>query len=211
VKEPPVIKKKLLPVCVVLALSACASVGYTLISATVPVKVANSMMTVTPGIAWNKMPSQFDQPKYEEVWTADGVLLNTLTFYAGVPDGKALIRQRKSAEKQAPLFKSSMLLPEVAEFVESSYRTLTGSPVFNVSALKPASFGGLPGFDLAFDYVLPSDEVKRKGRAVGAIKDGKLYMILYDGTATHYFDAYTSEIEQVVASVTFASATTRKL
>jgi hypothetical protein len=51
-----------------------------------------------------------------------------------------------------------------------------------------------------FDYVLQSDEVKRRGRAIGAIRDKKLYMMVYEGTATHYFDLYISEFDRMVTS-----------
>jgi hypothetical protein len=186
-------------------LAGCAS-GYTLVPAAVPAKVAAASFTVTPSAAWNKAPRGVDQPKYEEVWTADGPLLNSVTFYGGVPEGKALIKQRKKAEQQAPLFKASMLPQEVAEFVESTYRVTSGSTAFTVSSLRPATFAGAQGFAMDFDYVLQSDEVKRRGRAIGAIKDKKLYMMIYEGTATHYFDLYASEFDKVAASAQIISA-----
>ncbi len=199
--------RKLVTVLALTAMLGACATGYSLIAAATPVAVADGGMTVTPGVAWNKAPRSSDQPRYEEVWTADGVLLNTITFYGGVPEGKALIRQRKSAERQAPLFKANMLPQEVAEFVESTYRVLSGSTVFNMESLKPAIFAGEQGFQLDFNYVLQSDELKRKGRAIGAIKNGKLYMMMYDGTATHYFDAMAGEFDRVVKTARISGAT----
>ncbi len=199
------LRSTLMAMALVATLGACVS-GYTLIAASAPVKVATGEMTVTPSIAWNKAPRVYDQPKYEEVWTADGVLLNQVTFYAGVPEGQALIKQKKKDEKQAPLFNATMLPQEVAEFVESTYRVVTGSTVFTVSSLKPAAFAGGQGFQLDFDYVLQADEVKRKGRAIGAIKNKKLYMMVYEGTATHYYDLYLAEFDKIVSTAQILNA-----
>lgn len=198
--------RKLMSVMIVAAMLGACATGYSLIAAATPVKVADGGMTVTPSVAWNKAPRGYDQPRYEEVWTADGILLNTVTFYAGVPEGKALIRLRKSAERQAPLFKAAMLPQEIAEFVESTYRVLSGSTVFNVESLKPSVFAGEQGFQMDFNYVLQSDELKRRGRAVGAIKNGKLYMMLYDATATHYFEATAAEFDRIAKSAQISVA-----
>jgi hypothetical protein len=182
-----------------LFLNGCAT-GYSLVAAATPVKVAEGAMIVTPSLAWNKVPRSYDQPRYEEIWTSDGALLNSVTFYAGVPDGKALIRQRKSAERQAPLFNATMLPQEIAEFIESTYRVLSGSTVFQMQSLKPAAFAGEQGFLMEFTYILQSDELKRRGKAVGAVKDGKLYLVMLDAAATHYFDAQVAEFDRIVAS-----------
>jgi hypothetical protein len=198
--------RRLMMTCTVATFLAGCAGGYSLVPAAVPAKVAAASFIVTPSVAWNKMPRGYNQPKYEEVWTADGPLLNTVTFYGGVPEGKALIKQRKKAEQHAPLFRATMLPQELAEFVESTYRVTSGSTAFSVSSLKPATFAGARGFSMDFDYVLQSDEVKRRGRAIGAIKDNKLYMMIYEGTTTHYFDLYAREFDRVAASAAIITA-----
>jgi hypothetical protein len=192
-------RKLLCSALVFVALAGCAG-GYTLVNQAAPIVVAKAM-TVTPSVAWNHAPRRTDQFAYEEVWTADGVLLNQVTFYGGVPEGKKLIRQQKRDEQQVPVFRATMLPQELAEFVEGNYRVLSGSTAFTVEAVAPASFAGSDGFTMDFKYVLQSDEIKRRARATGAIKNGKLYMMIYEGTETHYFPAYLSEFEKLVRSV----------
>ena len=36
---------------------------------------------------------------------------------------------------------------------------------------------------------LDGDEVRRRGRAVGAVIDGRLYLILFDAARSHYYNA----------------------
>jgi hypothetical protein len=190
--------KLLVTVATISLLAGCAQT-YSLINQSAPVVVAKGM-SVTPAINWNKVPRRADQLAYEEVWTVDGEQLNQVTFYSGIPEGKKLIRQRKKDEAQVPVFKASMLPQELAEFVEGNYRVLSGSTAFTVEKIAPATFAGSSGFVMDFAYVLQSDEVKRRARATGAVKGGKLYMMIYEGTQTHYYPAYLSEFEKLVNS-----------
>ena len=70
---------------------------------------------------------------------------------------------------------------------------------FTTTSLMPRPFLGTNGFQLEYEH-LDSDEVRRKGRAVGAVIDGKLYMILYDAARMHYFNASLPDFEAIVAS-----------
>ena len=46
-----------------------------------------------------------------------------------------------------------------------------------MTGLRPRTFLGHPGFQFDYDH-LGGDEVERRGRAVGAIIDGRLYLAL---------------------------------
>jgi hypothetical protein len=48
------------------------------------------------------------------------------------------------------------------------------------------------------------ENVKRRGRAVSTVVDGKLYLMLLEGTASHYFDAALPEFQSLVASATIS-------
>ena len=64
-----------------------------------------------------------------------------------------------------------MTPPEIAAMIESLFRVRGGAVDFKTIALAPRPFLGANGFQLDYEH-LDSDEVRRKGRAVGAIIDG---------------------------------------
>ena len=188
-------------------LSACSSLGggdigfsdYSLVRAR-PVSVGDGSMVVTPPRAWNRhRPIFFEDIRQVEDWTQNGPLLDGMSFVTGLQNGKSLIRQRHSASQQVPLFRSNMTPPEIAAMIESLYRVRGGSVDFRTLALKPRPFLGQNGFELDYEH-LDDDELWRSGRAVGAVINGKLYMILLDAAKSHYFDAALPDFEAVVAS-----------
>jgi hypothetical protein len=61
---------------------------------------------------------------------------------------------------------------------------------------------GYPGFQFDYDH-LDGDEVWRRGRAVGAVIDGRLYLILLDAARSHYFNASLADFEAVANSARF--------
>ncbi len=191
-------RRSLRAIAFTLMLSVSGCVAYTLVPPQAT-NVSKSAMMVTPGTAWNKMPATVGLNKIAEVWTQDGPALNQLTFWGGLRDGEALIKLPTSTQTKAPLFKGNMLPQEVVEFVEKSYRVQTSSPVFAITNLKPMTFSGEPGFQFDFDFTT-QDEVRRKGRAAGAVKNGLLYLMVYEGAAVHYFDRNLAEFDQMIGN-----------
>lgn len=180
-------------------LGGCA-VGYTLVSPA-PVPVAKGTMKVKPSIPWNKAPKNFYAIPQEESWTQNGPLLDSVTFVGGVKDGEALAKQKPKDERQVPVFRPGMSPQDLVSMVESLYRIKAGATVFETTGVKPATFLGAQGVQFDYTYV-GSDEVKRRGRSVFAVIDGKLYLATLDGAAVHYFDAALPEFEAIVASAT---------
>ena len=191
-----------------LALPACSSLGgggdygfsdYSLVRA-LPVSVGDGSMVVTPPRPWNRhRPIIFEDIRQVEDWTQNGALLDGMSFVTGLQNGKSLIRQRRSANQQVPLFRSNMTPPEIAAMVESLYRVRGGAVDFRTLSLKPRPFLGANGFELDYDH-LDDDELWRRGRVVGTVINGRLYMILLDAAKSHYFDAALPDFEAVVAS-----------
>jgi hypothetical protein len=190
-----------------LLLSACSSVGggdygfsdYSLVRA-LPVSVGDGSMVVTPPRPWNRhRPIIFEDIRQVEDWTQNGALLDGISFVTGLQSGKSLIRQRKSANQQVPLFRSNMTPPEIAAMVESLYRVRGGAVDFRTLSLKPRPFLGTNGFELDYEH-LDDDELWRRGRVVGTVIDGRLYMILLDAAKSHYFDAALPDFDAVVGS-----------
>lgn len=190
-----------------LSLSACSGVGgggfgfggYSLVRAK-EVRVGNGTVAVTPPRDWNKQSTTlFDDISTVEDWTQNGPYLDTISFVTGMKDGQAVVRQRSREDRQVPKFRSNMTAPEVASMIESLFRVRGGTVDFRTTSLAPRMFLGANGFQYDFEH-LDSDEVRRQGRAVGAIIDGRLYLVLLDATRSHYFGASLPDFEAIVRS-----------
>ena len=68
-----------------------------------------------------------------------------------------------------------MTAPEVAAMLESLFRVRGGTVDFRTLGLAPRPFLGQPGYQFDFEH-LDGDEVWRRGRAVGATVNGRLYL-----------------------------------
>lgn len=164
-----------------------------------PEAVARGAMTVTPTIRWNRAPRGPDQISRQEDWTLNGPLLDGLSFIGGLEHDKRIVQQRRKADRKVPNFRADMSPPEIGAMIESFYRVRAGASEFKVTGMQPRGFAGSPGFQYDFDY-LGGDEVWRRGRAVGAIVEGRLYLVLLDATRAHYFPAALPEFERIVES-----------
>ncbi len=189
-----------------MALSGCSTLGggigsggYSLVRAR-DVKVGNGSVAVTPPREWNRQSTTlFDDISTVEDWTQNGPYLDTISFVTGMKDGKAVVRQRNRDDRQVPRFRSNMTAPEIAAMIESLFRVRGGTVEFKTTSLAPRPFLGANGFQHDFDH-LDSDEVRRRGRAVGAVIDGRLYLILLDATRSHYDGAALPDFEALVRS-----------
>jgi hypothetical protein len=190
-----------------LPLAACAgggtggfgSGGYSLVRVK-ETRVGDDSMAVTPPREWNKISSSlFVDIHAVEDWTQNGPYLDGISFVTGLKDGKALVYQRSRDDRQVPKFRSNMTPPEIAAMIESLFRVRAGAVDFTTVSLAPRPFLGTNGFQLDYEH-LDSDEVRRKGRAVGAIIDGRLYLILFDAARSHYYNALLPDFETIVNS-----------
>ena len=189
------------------ALSACSSAGtgeygfsaYSLVGVH-PVSVGDGKLLVIAPRPWNRHRAFFfDDVRAVEDWTLNGPYLDGITFVTGLRNGKSLIRQRRTASQQVPVFRSNMTPPEIAAMIESLYRVKGGTVEFHTLSLQPRPFLGQNGFQLDYEH-LDDDELWRRGRVVGAVINGELYMILFDAAKSHYYDAALPDFESVVAS-----------
>lgn len=182
-------KKVLAIALTLLALSGC-SFGYQLVEP-VPQKIGG-LYTVQPQIQWSK----FDAG-WMEMWTVDGSSLEAVRFYKGLKEGDTLLRLEDN--DKLPTFRSRMRANEVREFVVDSLAQSGGNKV-KATRLRPMKFGGHKGFrfDLSF---LTDDGLAMQGIVAGAVIDGKLQMIIYTGTETHYFARYKKPVERLMKSI----------
>ena len=189
------------------ALSGCSRLGGEGIGfsdyAAVNVKrvsVGNGNMTVVPPRPWNRRYAQlFEDVRAVEDWTLNGQLLDGITFITGLRSGHFMVRQRHTADQQVPKFRADMTPPEIAAMLESLYRVRGGAVDFHNLSIQPRQFLGTNGFQIDYEH-LDGDELWRKGRAVGAIVNGELYLVMFDAARSHYYDAALPDFEAIVAS-----------
>lgn len=202
---------KLLPAVAVLVASAsliaCSSIGggeygfsdYALVRVH-RVNVGDGSLSVAPPRPWNRHRAfLFEDVRDVEDWTLNGPILDGMSFVSGLKSGAYLIRQRKSADQQVPKFRSDMTPPEITAMLESLYRVKGGAVDFRTLSLRPRPFLGTTGFQLDYEH-LDQDELWRRGRAVGTVIRGKLYLILLDAARSHYYGETLPDFEAVVAS-----------
>lgn len=184
---------------VIIALFATGCVlTYTLVEPATQV-VASKTFQVHTGLSWNKLPRSSFDIKQEENWTINGPVLDLVTFIGGVEDGEAIAKQRKKDDRQVPVFKANMSPPELVGMIESFYRIRAGTSIFEATDVQPTTFLGQSAVQVDYRYV-GGDDVKRRGRSVMAVVDGKFYLMALDGTAMHYFDKTLPEFDAMVQS-----------
>ena len=190
-------------------LAACSSVGggeyggissYTVVRVH-RVNVGDGSLSVVPPRAWNRhRPTFFLDIREVEDWTLNGPILDGMSFVTGLKGGRYLIRQSKRADQQVPKFREDMTPPEIAAMLETLYRVRGGTVDFKTLSLQPRPFlGAANGFQFDYEH-LDDDEVWRTGRAVGAVIQGRLYLVLLDAARSHYYGSTLPDFEAVVAS-----------
>jgi hypothetical protein len=183
------------------AASAPALAEWVEMPADRPAKVAKATLLVKPASAWNRSSAR--PSRRSEVWTRDGINLNELSFYGAIAGGEPLFRQGWTEQSgKLPLFRADMLPTDLAEFFESSNRLILQSSLFKMGKIEPATLGPHAGVRFGYSYATQGDDIDRRGEAVAAIVDGKLYMVNFIAPALHYFDANIREVRAMVAGAT---------
>jgi len=177
-------------------LAGCAE-KYTLVPAAAT-PVARNAMTVTPSVAWNRIPRSPSDIAEEENWTANGPLLDTISFVGGLADGRPVVKQRRRASQQVPVFRGDMSPQDLVSMLESYHRIRDEVTLFETTGVQPTTFLGSPGTRFDYQYV-GADQLRRRGRAVMAIVEGRLYMIVLTAARSHYFDAALPELDRMTS------------
>lgn len=148
-------------------------------------EIAGSAISVIPPRDWNRL--EIKPGKFAETWTLDGEQLNDVTFYGGVESGKTLVRERDKKRDPLPKFLDGMLLVEIPELLQGTYRAYKKISGFEVTNSAPGKFLGRDGVHFSYQY-LDEDDLPRKGEARAVLVDKKLYMVTFDAPRLHYFD-----------------------
>lgn len=188
-------------VAVFLLLAGCAQY-----SAVGPQRVTvKDTLIVEPDIAWNKINAQDVSGRSRtEIWTADGHMLNTITFFAGIEDGRPLFVQTAEEERRVnlPAFRSTMTSIDVMELVEATYVKIAQSPLAKTRNLRPAKFADADGFRFEMSLV-DKDEVDREAIAIGTVRNGRLYLIFYQGARLHHYSLRQAQAERIIQTAKF--------
>lgn len=148
--------------------------------------------TVEPQIPWSAAKSG----KYE-IWTVDGRLLQQLQFVNGLEDGEPMFKGNAQYKKQ--VFRKNMPASDIMELVVDGLSS-DGAQKLATRNLKPAPFGGQPGFRFEANFVT-KDGLEYEGLVVGAIIKDKLYLIKYTGTRAHYHPKHKEHVERLIESI----------
>ena len=168
----------------VLLLGACNQ--YTLVK---PGLVEVQQIAVSPTNPWNAAPSVDSIGGYP-TWTTDGVILNSLTFFPAIKNGKPLFKS--SRDDPYPVFTSDLLPNEIVEIVESSIAKELGATISKRSGLKPLMIDGNPGFQSSFEFI--ASKVPRRAFLAGTVKEEALYLMFYQATDLYYYEKYLEDV-----------------
>lgn len=149
-----------------------------------PVAIAGSSVKVTPPRDWNELTER--PGKHTEIWTLDGDQLNSVTFFVGIGPGETLLRERSKKREPLPKFRANMLLAELPELLEGTYRAAKQIGTFTLTGSKPEHFLGRDGVRFTYDFI-DSDDLPRQGEASAAVIDGKLYIAAFEAPRLHFF------------------------
>lgn len=191
------------------ALLASACAAYSLAPAGAPQTVHD--IVVVPGQNFNRATAfnpALTLPERVEVWTADGEELDRLTFFGGIADGAPLGKlppARADQEQPLPVFRAGMTEMDIAELFAATLVRLGRAPAVAIESIRPASVLGAPGFRFDFAYA-GRDEIDRRGSAVATVRDGRLWMIVFEGTLLLHRDRLMPEVERIFATTRLRGA-----
>lgn len=171
---------------------------WRLILATEEVKVGKSDLAVTPKQDWNRWTSR--PSNVGEIWTLDGIQLNELSFFAGIEEGSSLYHDQGLSEKPMPTFDPAMLQTDIVSFFESTNRLVLQSSQFEIKKVEPATLAGHKGVRFSYRYAAQGDGVMRRGEAVAATIEKKLYLVNFVAPEIYYFDRDIAAVRDLVAS-----------
>ncbi len=182
---------RIMPVFVCFFLFGCAV--YSLVEPR-PVTIGEKFV-VSPEFKWSKITTG-----NSEVWTVDGVGLQSLNFTTGVADGEVLYSGiATSLKSPLPKFNKNMTPLEIKDFLMTSF-TAVGALGVQTQDFRPVTIDDTTAYRAEFSYTM-EDGLDRKGFSIGFVKDEKLNLITYAGAKLHYFSKHKDDVERMLAKI----------
>jgi len=188
--------RRLLLVGLLAFLAGCAQVSKVAAVADGTVTVRDRLVVVVPD-EWN----QFERGPNPQAttWTHEGIFVDALTFWVGLKDGELIAPTPNQPSGLKPLaFKAGMQSAELADLLQGLW-TRDGS-VFTLESIEPHSFVGAAGFRLRYSLVRKIDEVRMRGTAWGAVRNGELFVVNFTAPHLTFYDRYLPRAEAIVQS-----------
>jgi hypothetical protein len=165
------------------------------------VGIAKSSIATSSTGEWNKL-SRTDGSGVE-VWTRDGDSLNKVSFFGGIGVGTPIYREKNRKEMPLPKVAANMLLPDIPALLEATYRSQFRVNRISIDSQDVTTVNGKQAIRFTYTYVRGEDEVERKGEAVGAIANYKLYMVTYEAPAIYFFGKDLEDFRQISQTLKF--------
>ena len=163
--------------------------------------IAKSSIATSSTGEWNKL-SQTDGPAVE-VWTRDGDNLNKVSFFGGIAVGAPIYREKNRKEMPLPKVAANMLLPDIPALLEATYRSQYQVNRISIDSQDVTTVNGKQAIRFTYTYVRGEDEVERKGEAVGALANNKLYMVTYEAPAIYFFGKDLEDFRRISQTLKF--------
>lgn len=163
--------------------------------------IAKSSIATSSSGEWNRL-SRSDGANVE-IWTRDGDNLNKVSFFGGIAAGMPIYKERDRKNMPLPRVTANMLPPDIPVLFESTYRSQYKVNQMSIDSQDMATVGGKQAVRFTYSYVRNEDEVQRKGEAVGAIVNNKLYLVTYEAPTIYFFDKDVAEFRHIVETLKF--------
>ena len=186
-------RTRVLALGLVLALAGCAVVSKVETGET----VVRNRLVVQVATPWNR----FEQGQADNTatWTVEGLYVDALQFYVGIKDGQLIAPTPGDRKDVQPLaFKASMRPADIVSLYQSLL-TRDGSS-FTLDRIEAAEFVGSPGFRFEYSLVRKVDDVRLRGVAWGAVRNGELFLINYSAPRLAFYAKHAAEVETIARS-----------
>jgi len=132
-------------------------------------------------------------------WTHEGITVDTLQFYVGVKDGELLAPTPTGRKGIEPLTFRAAMQPADVMVLLQSLLTRDGSS-FSLDRLEATEFVGTRGFRIEYSMVRKLDEVRLRGVAFGAVRNGELFLINYSAPRLAFYPKHAAGVEALARS-----------
>ena len=156
---------------------------------------------ITPTTDWNQSGTR--PGKLGRAWTKDGDALNAFEVFSGIPHGAPVYREANKKANPMPKFDKGILLPELADFFERSFRARNRLTDFQQIKAEPGLLGGHKALVVRYQFINQNDELIRMGEARLAVVRGKLYVTNFHAPSLHYFDDRIGEVRTMMDNAKF--------